>query len=130
VVLRSRCSACYEADAHGELGDDATSDADVPQQVPGLSGVIDVAAGVDYSLAVKADGSVWAWGSNADGQLGDGTTTQRLVPVQVSGISTATAVSAGSGHSLASLSGGTVKAWGSNSNGSWAMARRRSAWRR
>lgn len=36
-----------------------------------------------HSLALRADGSVWAWGSNSHGKLGDGTTTHRLQPVQV-----------------------------------------------
>jgi hypothetical protein len=41
-----------------------------------------VAAGYSHSLAVKADGTVWAWGYNGYGQLGDGTTTNRSAPVQ------------------------------------------------
>ena len=43
-------------------------------QVPGLTGVIAIAGGLDHTLALKADGTVWAWGDNAFGQLGDGTT--------------------------------------------------------
>lgn len=31
------------------------------------------------SLALKSDGTVWAWGSNHDGQLGDGTFEPRAV---------------------------------------------------
>ena len=34
-------------------------------------------------MALKGDGTVWAWGSNASGELADGTTTDRLAPVQV-----------------------------------------------
>ncbi len=37
-------------------------------------------------LAVKDDGTAWAWGSNDYNQLGDGTATNRLSPVQVSGL--------------------------------------------
>ena len=45
-------------------------------------------------MALKSDGTVWAWGETADGQLGD-TTTDRTTPVQVSGLSGVTAVAAG-----------------------------------
>jgi Regulator of chromosome condensation (RCC1) repeat len=33
-----------------------------------------------HSLAVKTDGTVWAWGWNDYGQLGDGTQTDRALP--------------------------------------------------
>jgi alpha-tubulin suppressor-like RCC1 family protein len=36
--------------------------------------VISIAAGGYNSLALKSDGTVWAWGNNRYGQLGDGTT--------------------------------------------------------
>jgi alpha-tubulin suppressor-like RCC1 family protein len=64
-----------------------------------------MAAGALHSLAIKGDGTLWAWGYNDDGQLGDGTTTQRLAPVQV-GSSTWLSVTAGHRHSLAIKGGG------------------------
>jgi len=69
--------------------------------VNGLDGVRAVAAGVLHSLALKADGTVWAWGENSSGQLGTGTTTDSTAPVQVSGLSGVQAIAAGDNHSLA-----------------------------
>jgi alpha-tubulin suppressor-like RCC1 family protein len=74
-----------------------------------------VATGSDHTLALKTDGTLWAWGWNNFGQLGDGTTANRSTPVQVAGLSDVIAVSAGSRHSLALRADGTVWAWGSNS---------------
>lgn len=53
-----------------------------------------VSAGYDYTLALKNDGTVWAWGDNGAGQLGDGTTTNRSSPIQVPVLSEIVAVSA------------------------------------
>ena len=49
-------------------------------QVPGLTGVMAVAAGYVHTVALKSDGTVWAWGENGYGQLGDGTTTDETFP--------------------------------------------------
>ena len=56
-----------------------------PVAVANLANVTRVSAGLSHTLAVLADGTVWAWGENDYGQLGDRTTTDRLVPVQVTG---------------------------------------------
>src|SRR5438105_15585172 len=34
---------------------------------------MNVAAGASHTLALKADGTIWAWGENQGWQLGDGT---------------------------------------------------------
>ena len=86
-------------------------------QVQGLSSVTAIAAGEVHSLALKSDGTVWAWGNNYYGQLGDGTTTDRYTPVQVQGLSSVVAVAADISHSLAVKSDGTVWAWGKNDHG-------------
>ena len=102
----------------GQLGDGTTtpypSGRPTPVKVSGLSGVTEISSGADYSLAVKDDGTVWAWGANGSGVLGDGTYTNRTTPVRVSGLSGVTDVWAGSGHSLAVKADGTVWAWGTN----------------
>ena len=81
-----------------------------------------IAGGSAHSLALKADGTVWAWGYNYYGQLGNtGVGTQSTTPVAVQGLPAlprkAVAVAAGYNHSLALLDDGTVYAWGDNSSG-------------
>ncbi|MCM3267610.1 RCC1 domain-containing protein [Paenibacillus elgii] len=39
-----------------------------------------------FTLAIKKDGTVWAWGHNTSGQLGDGTKTNKNYAVQISGL--------------------------------------------
>jgi RHS repeat-associated protein len=76
-----------------------------------------IAAGASHSLAVKNDGTVWAWGLNSSGQLGNGNTTNQKTPVKVTGIANGSGVAGGALHSLALRSDGTVSAWGSNAYG-------------
>ncbi len=76
-----------------------------------------VAAGTSHTLALKADGTVWAWGFNLTGQLGDGSTTQRTSPIQVSVLTDVVAIAGGGSHSLAVKRDGTAWAWGDNGSG-------------
>ncbi len=71
----------------GQLGEPLSlTDRNTPGLVAGLTDVVAIAAGTTHSLAVKRDGTIWAWGSNRSGQLGDGTTSDRVTPVQVRGL--------------------------------------------
>lgn len=77
-----------------------------------------IAAGSVHTLAVKNDGTLWAWGTNAFGQLGDGTTTNRTTPVQVGTDNNWSSVYASSGaYSLALKTNGKLWAWGANAFG-------------
>ncbi len=75
------------------------------------------AAGGNHSLAIKPDGTLWAWGLNGSGQLGDGTTTNRTSPTLVAALSNAAGVAGGAIHTLAVRTDGTVWAWGDNTSG-------------
>ena len=88
-----------------------------PGQIPGLNGIIAIAAGPGYGLALKNDGTVYAWGDNAYGQLGNGTKTETYVPVQVTGLTGVTQISAGRLHSAAVTEDGSLYMWGNNNRG-------------
>ena len=98
-----------------------------PIAVPGLTGVVAVAAGANASFALLENGTVLGWGLNEFGELGDGdagvepcgegASRCNLAPTPVSGLSHVTAIASGQAHSLALLSDGTVMAWGSNNTG-------------
>jgi alpha-tubulin suppressor-like RCC1 family protein len=105
--------------AWGALGDGSTTgQATSPQQVTGVSSVVAIAAGNFFSVALKSDGTVSAWGANGSGQLGDGTLTNRTTPVTVPNLSRITAIAAGHTHTMALESDGTGSSylwvWGDN----------------
>jgi alpha-tubulin suppressor-like RCC1 family protein len=50
-------------------------------QVNVLSNVTAIACGGFYTVALRSDGTVWAWGENINGQLGDGTNKDKKSPV-------------------------------------------------
>ena len=113
----------------GDLGDGTTIDRSQPVQVLGANGagfltsVAAIASGSNFTLALKADGTVWAWGSNINGQLGNGSFVESDTPVEVSGpggsgvLTGAVSIGAGSGQSLAVRADGTAWTWGDNSSG-------------
>jgi len=81
----------------GQLGNDSYALlTDAPVEVSGLTGVSAISGGWGSGYALKADGTVWAWGTNDFGELGNGSTVRSSVPVQVSGLSGVEAVAAGS----------------------------------
>ena len=105
---------------HGQAGT-GTAGANqlTPVQVAGLTGVTQIAAGFQYSLALRSDGTVWAWGLGDLGQLGNGT-TDSATPVAALLVDV-TSIAAGWDAAYAvrsTTAGATVWSWGSNVCGS------------
>jgi len=90
-------------------GGNASGQSNVPANLTSATNVVSVAAGLDYGLALKSDGTVQAWGT---GQVA--TTLPNLSGVvQISG---------GNTFAIALKADGTVQAWGLNTSGSVADA--------
>jgi len=81
-----------------------------------IDNVMAISAGTFHILALKKDGTVWAWGSNDDRQLGNEALAKKEqrsdVPVQVTGLGNVVAISAKGKNSYALKADGTVWAWG------------------
>ncbi len=86
-----------------------------PQKVS-IENVTAISAGGGISLALKDDGTVWAWGQGRWGQLGYGGYESQFTPVQVKNLTNVTAIVAG-GACYALKDDGTIWAWGDNRRG-------------
>ncbi len=89
----------------------------LPFRVKGIDHIVKIGAGNGFTLALKDDGTVWAWGKNTHGQLGNGTTVDQLHPVKVRRLKDVKDIQGGNGFSLALKKDGTVWAWGRNNRG-------------
>ena len=93
-----------------------------PAVVPGASDVVDLAAGLEHTVARRKDGTLLGWGNNYFGQLGLGDLLNRCVPVPIQhhllrkGFEVVEVV-AGSRHTLVRRKDGLVLAWGWNHYG-------------
>jgi len=107
--------ACWGSDNFGQLGDSGAlqgvSQA-APYTVPGLSGVVAVAAGGDFTCALRSSGGVICWGGSGFGSL-----ATSGGPVNVPGITDAVALTAGYFHACVVRSSGTLACWGGNAYG-------------
>jgi len=77
----------------------------------------DIAAGAHYTVALKTDGTLWAWGYNEFGQLGDGTTVNKNSPIQIGIANDWQAIATNNNHTIALKKDGSLWAWGSNNYG-------------
>jgi alpha-tubulin suppressor-like RCC1 family protein len=123
----------WGGDGYGQRGDGSYNHSDFPywnghvwyDQATStmIDGVTDIAAGDFNSMAIKSDGTVWAWGRNNSGELGGGImpwgefTDGSNTPVQIAGISGASAIALAPNHSVVMLANGTIWALGFNGFG-------------
>lgn len=72
-----------------------------------------ISAGEYNNLAIKNDGTLWAWGSNAFGEVGNGTVNVIVSsPIQIGSETDWLSVHAGYNYSLAIKNDGTLWVWG------------------
>ncbi len=116
--------------SHGQAGQDplqselvrfgTPQSIDLPETFKGK--FMAIAAGDKFSIAVREDGTVWAWGSNEFQVLGsdtpiNGINNLSFQPVQIHTISGVVAVSAGTRHVLALDNQNQIWSWGQNDQG-------------
>ena len=68
-------------------------------------------------LALKTDGTLWAWGWNGGGYLGQNNTVHYSSPVQVGSDTTWSSIAVGNASMGALKTDGTAWTWGNNTAG-------------
>jgi alpha-tubulin suppressor-like RCC1 family protein len=121
AILADRTVVCWGENLSGQLGPgDAAVMRTTPLAVPGLSGVVALAAGSSHTCALLDTQRVACWGDDRSGQLGVATpsgSTSIATPTLVAGLDHVVAVAAGNAHTCALLADGTVRCWGAGSEG-------------
>lgn len=119
LAVQNKKAYAWGRNDQGQLGTGDRAEKTSMTPVQGLDGldIVAVAAGHQFSLALDAEGDVYAWGHNGYGQLGNGSdAAQQITPVKVD-ISGVEQISAGHYHALVKKKDGTIWGWGRNLNG-------------
>lgn len=118
VARESGKVSCWGYNLDGQLGNgESANRRPTPVDVTGMTGAFAVAAGGNFSCALRGGGSVACWGGNGRGQLGKGDESPTTTPVAVPGLTDIVAISAGEAHVCAVRSTGAVVCWGDGANG-------------
>lgn len=104
--------------ADGRLGLSDLTHRSSPTQIGALTTWKQVSSGgTAHTLAIKTDGTLWAWGLNTNGRLGLNDLTHRSSPEQVGALTNWKEVQCGDSYTVALKTDGTLWSWGLNTNG-------------
>ncbi|XP_011688741.1 PREDICTED: probable E3 ubiquitin-protein ligase HERC4 isoform X3 [Wasmannia auropunctata] len=107
----------------GQLG---LNSVDCTERIPrmikvlGTNVIVQIACGVEHSIALTNDGELYAWGSNREGQLGLGShTNTEIKPKRISSLAAVPIafIACGGYHTVVISKSGAVFAWGRNTFG-------------
>jgi len=103
---------------NGQLGDGTAVNKSIMTAVIGANSFIQISnsGSASHFLALKSDGTIFAWGNNSSGQLGDATLIQKSVPTLVTGSSNFVSIQSGGATSFGIKADGTAWSWGNNGN--------------
>ncbi|MEV1118837.1 hypothetical protein AB0I91_27540, partial [Actinosynnema sp. NPDC049800] len=106
----------WGGNAEGQLGNGTSSgQTGTPTPVPGLGGVVSVAASSRTGYAVQTDRTVVAWGAHTHGEAGVGGAGRDVrKPTPVVGLTRVAEVVGAGGNGYAVLDDGSVWGWGVN----------------
>lgn len=101
---------------YGNLGNGSTTRYSSPIQVGALTNWLKVAgSSAGYTtLAIKTNGTLWAWGLNNNGQLGINSTSNVASPVQIGALTTWSSITGNQYSAFAIKTDNTLWAWGLN----------------
>lgn len=110
---------CWGWNNYGQSGDALVDDKSIvqrPQQVTGVSDVVQLHVGGNHTCVLTQDANAFCWGDNFNGQLGDPTVTTpyKSTPNVVSGITRFVSLAAGGAHTCGLLQDGDTLCWGWN----------------
>jgi alpha-tubulin suppressor-like RCC1 family protein/fibronectin type 3 domain-containing protein len=108
---------CWGLNTNGQLGNNSTTQANVPTAVTGASsGGSSMSQGYTHACAI-VNGAIKCWGSNAYGSLGNGLTSNHATPSAAYGLTSGvTSVGSGGSYTCAVVSG-AVECFGLNASG-------------
>lgn len=106
--------SCWGRGRDGELGVSPAPDESLtPVSVTGVSNVVDVAAGLNFSCALQGDGQLCCWGRNADDRLGNGSGMDEETPSCRA--TDYVEIEVGQSFGCGMDAGGQLECWGSDS---------------
>ena len=109
----------WGVNTQGNLGLNDTTHRSSPTQLPGTTWA-EVSAGAnnqEFMVAIKTNGTLWAWGKNTNGELGQNNNTKYSSPVQVGSDTTWSKIDAGTSSWGAIKTDGTLWVCGLNNSG-------------
>jgi alpha-tubulin suppressor-like RCC1 family protein len=109
----------WGGNANGQLGNGNTTDILTPSTtLLGGTNWKSITGGQSHTIALKTDGTLWAWGGNISGQLGVNDNTQRNTPVTtLLGGTNWKSIDSGNIYTVALKTDGTLWSWGRNNFG-------------